>query len=157
MPCVQSQVVVNAPLPRVWELAKDSENFPSIMEDVDAVHILEQEAISDTVTRVVSEWHGRIAAFNRKVKWIEEEFWNQTDYTCTFKQLKGDFTDYSGLWSFKPTDAGVLIDLSIEYLFEVPMIGPLINKVVLKLMKNNCDNMLTALKTEAERTSAFEH
>ena len=150
---VRSQVVVKAPLQTVWQLAQDSENFPKIMEDLEAVYILEQDAVSDRLTHVVSEWHGRIPAFNRKVTWTEEEFWNSVDHTCSFKQIEGDFTEYTGIWSFQAVPDGVLVELSIDYVFEVPLIGPIIGKVVQKLMTHNSNNMLMALKAEAERNT----
>ena len=153
MPQIESEISINAPLDKVWELAQDVEKLPEIIPDLDVVRVLERQQLTPVTTRVVSEWHGRIKKFNRRMDWTEEDIWNTEDHTCRFWQLMGDFTEYRGEWSFKEADGGTRVHLKIDYKFEVPLVGAMMQKVVQKLLQENSDEMLHCLRTEAERRS----
>ncbi|MBW3637496.1 MAG: SRPBCC family protein, partial [Armatimonadetes bacterium] len=71
--------------------------------------------------------------------------------TCHFWQIKGDFTDYKGAWKFRALGEATELDLSIDYSFEIPLVGALMKGVLQKLMQQNVDMMSQALKKEAER------
>jgi ribosome-associated toxin RatA of RatAB toxin-antitoxin module len=148
MPTITSEITVHADVEKVYALAKDVEHFPDIMADVEKITVLEREG-----NRTVTEWVGKIRQFNRTVKWTEEDHWNDAERSCAFEQIKGDFSLYRGLWKFEPANGGTRMTLTLEYEYDVPLIGPLIKKVVQKLVKANCDQMLDALKREAERAS----
>lgn len=155
MPRIESEVTIAAPLHIVWTLAQDVEKLPDIMPDLDSVKILESERRSDATTRVVTEWSGRIKKFNRKVEWIEEDIWNEEKHQCHFWQLRGDFTEYAGEWSFEADGLDTTkAKLWVDYKFEVPLIGAIIQKVVQNLMQDNSDGMLRAIKEEAERRAS---
>ena len=149
MPTVVSEITINAPPDKVYALARDVESFPDFMPDVESVKILEQ----DSSGRTVSEWVGKIRQFNRIIRWTEEDIWNDAERLCQFKQIKGDFTSYGGVWRFVPAMEGAAtkVELQIDYTFEVPLIGSLIKAVLQKLVQQNADNMLQALKKHAEQ------
>ena len=145
MPTVESQVLVQAPLPRVYALARDIERFPEFMEDVQEVQILERSP-----ERQVSRWVGALRELHRTITWTEEDFWNDAEHTCRFHQLEGDFTSYGGGWEFRAEAEGTRASLQVEYEYVVPLVGALIQKILRKKMQANCDAMLAALKREAE-------
>ncbi|MGD9498143.1 MAG: type II toxin-antitoxin system RatA family toxin [Armatimonadota bacterium] len=146
MPAVESRIVIRAPIGRVYAIARDIERFPEFMDDVAEVRIIEQ-----TEERQVSHWVGRIEEFNRTLQWTEEDFWSAEDYVCRFRMLEGDFTAYSGTWEFTPDEEGTLATLVVEYEYNVPLIGPLIKRLLHRKVQANCDNMLAAIKAEAEK------
>jgi uncharacterized membrane protein len=150
MPQVESRITINAPLQTVWELAQDIEKFPDIMPDLDAVKVLERQQLTPVTTRVVSEWHGRIKQFNRRMDWTEEDIWNHETHTCSFWQLKGDFNEYCGEWKFADVNGATDIHLLVEYRFDIPLVGALMQKVVQKLMQDNANEMLHRLHEAAE-------
>ena len=145
MPTVESEVLVNAPLERVYALARDIERFPQFMEDVEEVTILEQ-----TPERQVSHWVGAIKELRRTITWTEEDFWNEEEHVCVFRQTEGDFTDYSGQWEFAPEGEGTRVRLRVDYEYNVPLVGALIQNLLRKKMQANTDAMLEAIKREAE-------
>jgi ribosome-associated toxin RatA of RatAB toxin-antitoxin module len=151
MPQVKNKVTINAPFSVVWELAQDVEKFPAIMPDLDKVEIVEKSVQSPQVTRTVTEWNSRIKQFNRSIIWTEEDIWNAEEGTCHFWQIKGDFTQYKGAWKFRDMGEATGLDLSIDYSFEIPLVGALMKGVLQKLMQQNVDMMSQALKKEAER------
>lgn len=153
MPLVKSEAVIEAPLQELWELAQGVEKMPEFMPDLVAVKILEDEQLSPTKRRTVSDWTARIKQFNRNVHWVEEDIWDTETYACTFEQTKGDYNVYRGEWKFVPVEGTGHTQalLEIEYAIEIPLLGALIQKVVKKLMQENCDMMLRCLKAEAEK------
>lgn len=146
MATVESTIVIEAPVDEVYAIARDVERFPEFMEDVQDVEILEEEG-----ERRVSHWVGLIEEFNRTLEWTEEDFWNDQEYTCRFQMLEGDFTEYGGTWVFEEDQAGTLAKLVVDYEYAVPLIGPLIKRLLHRKVQENCDNMLAAIKSQAEK------
>lgn len=138
-------VQIDASVDRVYEIARDIEAFPEFMDDVVEVEILEQ-----TPERQVSRWVGLIKEFNRTIEWTEEDLWDAEERSCRFCMLEGDFTAYSGIWLFEEVDGGTVANLTVEYEYDVPLIGPLIKKLLHRKVQENCDNMLEAIKDRAE-------
>lgn len=151
MPKVKSKVLIDAPFDTVWALAQNVEDFPRIMPDLDKVLVLEKGEATPQNLRTVTEWHGKIRQFNRTIVWTEEDIWNREKGECHFWQLKGDFTEYKGVWKFSAQGEATELDLEVDYAFEIPLIGALMKTVLQKLMQSNADMMSGALKTEGER------
>jgi uncharacterized membrane protein len=146
MATVESMIVIPAPVETVYAIAKDVERFPEFMDDVQDVQILEEEG-----SRRVSHWVGLIEEFNRTLEWTEEDYWDDENHSCRFEMLEGDFTEYSGIWTFEEDEAGALVNLVVDYEYAVPLIGPLIKKLLHRKVQQNCDNMLSAIKEQAEK------
>lgn len=147
MPRVESSVIINAPVEKVFALAKDIEAFPDFMPDLKKVTILER---SEDGNRTTSEFVGYIKDFKITMKWTEEDEWDPVERTCRFNLVKGDFKSYSGLWTFEPEGEGTRYTSVIDFEYEIPLIGPIIKSLVARLMKQNVDNMLEAIKKKAE-------
>lgn len=146
MPVVKAVVEVAAPLERVFALARNIEAFPEFMPDVQEVEIVEPEAEG----RQVSRWVGVVKEFKRTITWTEEDYWDEATHSCRFAQVEGDFAVYQGTWDFNERDGKTEVVLKLEYEYDVPLIGNLIKKLLMRKMQENCDNMLTAIKAEAE-------
>ena len=154
MPRVKTEVIINAPRDLVWKIAQDVEKLPELLPDLDKVKVLDRQTLTTATTRTVTDWQGRIKQFNRQMQWTEEDIWNSENYTCHFWQLRGDFTSYRGEYAFQEHEGQTQVQLAIDYEFDVPLIGKLMKKVILKLMQDNCEANVAALKTEAERQMA---
>lgn len=147
MPRVESSVIINGSVDKVFALAKDIEAFPQFMPDLKKVTILER---SPDGSHVIGEFVGCIKDFRITIKWVEEDEWDEQAKTCKFKLVRGDFRSYSGLWTFEPVDGGTKYTSVIDFEYEIPLIGPIIKSLVAKLMKQNVDNMLNAIKDKVE-------
>jgi len=146
MATVESQIVIAAPIDRVYAIARAVERFPEFMDDVQSVEILEEDG-----GRRVSHWVGLIEEFNRTLEWTEEDHWDDEEHSCRFQMTEGDFTAYSGTWTFEEGEGGTVMKLTVDYEYAVPLIGPLIKKLLHRKVQQNCDNMLAAIKNEAEK------
>ena len=145
MPIVTSEITIAAPVERVYAIARDIERFPEFMEDVTAVEILEQ-----TPERQVSRWSSLIKEFNRTITWTEVDYWDDAAKTCRWEQTEGDFSKYEGTWEFISAGEGTQAKLALDYEYNVPLIGSLIQGLVKKKMQQNVEAMLIAIKGEAE-------
>ncbi|MDO8684198.1 MAG: SRPBCC family protein [Armatimonadota bacterium] len=148
MPTVESSIFINGDIERVYALAKDIESFPEFMPDVKSVTVLEK---SDSGDRTVVEWVGIVKEFKTTVKWVEEDLWNDEAKTCEFNMLRGDYSSYSGIWKFESVDGGAQFTSILNFEYDVPLIGALIKGLIAKKMKENVDNILTAIKGKVEQ------
>jgi ribosome-associated toxin RatA of RatAB toxin-antitoxin module len=148
MPRVENSLVIAADVESVYRTAKDVERFPEFMPDVKSLRVLER---SEDGRRTVVEWVGLIAEFKTTVKWIEEDQWDDVTHTCDFQLVRGDFKSYSGRWEFHPTAEGTRFTSVLDYEYDIPLIGPLIKKLIFKKMGENVDRLQAALKERVER------
>lgn len=149
MPHIENEVRVLAPLATVYALAKDVESFPTFMPDVESIHVAER---SGDGLRLVTDWVGVASDFKLKVRWTEQDVWDDAAHTCRFSLVKGDYSQYGGLWTFTDEGGGTTKFASaLDYELDIPLIGPLLKKVVARLMQDNTQRLLDAVKQQAEQ------
>ncbi len=141
---VEGSVIIAAPIEQVYALAKAVEDFPDFMPDLESVEVLERWD-GNTVTR----WVGLVQG--RKIRWVEEDVWDDTAYRCSFRQREGDFTRYEGTWRFTATPEGTRTSVEVDFEIDIPFAGPLISTLLRTLMRKNVESMLMALKNRIER------
>lgn len=145
MPVVETSVWINAPLEKVYAIARDNRSFPDFMKDVESVTIVEQEG-----NRVIADWVGIISQFRLKVRWRQEENWDDATTSSKFHQVKGDYDRLEGTWKFYAENGGTKFEQMVDYEYNVPTLGPLVKKVILSIVKKNLDNINEAIKGRAE-------
>ena len=150
MPHIENRVSINASLEKVFALARDAESFPQFMPDVESVVISER---SSDGSRMVTDWVAVASDFKLKVRWTEEDLWDEAAHTCRFQQLKGDYTAYGGLWTFTADGEATVFHSAIDYELDIPLIGPLLKAVVARLMQSNTQKILEAIKSHAEQSA----
>ena len=145
MATVETTIRINAPLERVYAIAKDNESFPEFMKDVKSLVIIEREP-----NRTISDWVGIVPTFGLKVRWRQEDRWDDATHTCDFKQIEGDYDSLDGVWNFTDADGGCQFDSVVNYEYNVPTLGPLVKKVIHSIVVKNMENVLQAIKERAE-------
>jgi ribosome-associated toxin RatA of RatAB toxin-antitoxin module len=78
------------------------------------------------------------------------DYWDDQAKTCRWEQTEGDFSKYEGTWEFVAEGDATQAKLLIDYEYNVPLIGALIQGLVKKKMQQNVEAMLAAIKGEAE-------
>jgi len=136
--------LIARPLEEVFAVAQRVESFPDVLPDLDKVTILENDGVGNTVTK----WEGTVSLgpLTRKIGWTERDHWDSAQKTCTFDLLSGDMKRFNGTWVFTDTGGGTQVDLQVDFELGIPVLGPMINSMVDKLMTQNCDDLLTALE-----------
>ena len=147
MPTVETTVWVDAPLEHTYSIAKDNESFPDFMEDLKSLEVVEKSG-----NRIVSDWVGIVPTFGLKVRWRQEDVWDDDSKSCAFRQLQGDYDKLEGTWKFREESGGTRFDSVLEYEYVVPGLGPLVKKVVHGIVIKNMECVLSAIKDRAERT-----
>ncbi len=145
MPTVETTTWIDAPLDRVYGIAKRNEDFPQFMKDVQSLAIVEAEG-----GRVVSDWVGLVSAFGLKVRWRQEDVWDDSEHVCRFQQIQGDYDKLQGTWTFRDENGGTRFISVVEYEYNVPTIGALVKRVIHGLVVKNLDDTLAAIKKRAE-------
>lgn len=128
----------------VYRAAKRVESFPEVLSSLDKVSILEDDGNGN----VVSRWDGTISVgpLTRKVSWTERDHWDDAQLVCTFTLIRGDMKEYSGVWTFSPNAAGCHVQLKVNFEMGIPLLGPLVNRMVDQVMQQTCDELLEALE-----------
>jgi len=145
MPTVETTTWINAPLEKVYAISKDNRSFPEFMKEVKSLEVVEEQG-----NRIVSDYVGLVPTFNLKVRWRQEDIWDDATHSCKFRQVKGDYDKLDGEWHFKAEDEGTRFDSVLNYDYVVPTLGPLVKKVIHSLVVKNMDNLLAAIKGRAE-------
>ncbi len=145
MPTVETSIWIDAPVEKVYAIAKDSESYPEYMKAVESLTVTSREG-----SRVVADWVGLITQFNLKVRWTQEEIWDDATTSSKFTQVKGDYDKMEGTWKFSPENGGVRFDQFLDYEYNVPTLGPLVKKLILHLVKSQLEAAGEAIKKRAE-------
>ncbi len=145
MPTVETTIWIDAPVEKVYAIAKDSERYPEYMKAVESLVVTSREG-----NRVVADWVGLITQFNLKVRWTQEEIWDDSTTSSKFSQLKGDYDKMEGTWKFSEENGGTRFDQFLDYEYNVPTLGPLVKKLILHLVKSQLEAASEAIKKRAE-------
>ena len=143
MAYVESAIVIDAPARRVYELAKDQEQFPQFMPDVESITILDR-----TADGVVSRWKTLVE--EAPIEWTEEDRFDDEALRIDYKLIDGDLDKFEGAWTFEHRDGATYVVLGVEYDFGVPTLAELIGSTLEKKVRENSEMMLAALKRQAE-------
>jgi uncharacterized membrane protein len=145
MPVVEKEIEIQAPFEKVFQIAKDVEDYSQFIPSIKSVRILEQEG-----NRRITEWVGRVEELGRTITWKEEDFWDEERGECRFRSLEGDFNKYEGIWLFQKKGDTTLVSLRIEYEMHIPLIGALLQGLIRRKVEESARDMLEGLKERCE-------
>lgn len=144
MPIVETSVIIPAPLATLYAIAKDTAKYPDYMKEVQSITIREQEG-----GRVVADWVGIVPTFGLKVRWTQEEIWDDATHSSTFRQIEGDYDRLEGTWKFTEEGMGTRFEQRLDYEYNVPTLGPLVKRVIHAVVVKNLDAINEAFARRA--------
>jgi ribosome-associated toxin RatA of RatAB toxin-antitoxin module len=100
--------------------------------------------------RLVADWVGIIPTFGLKVRWRQEEIWDDASHSSQFRQVSGDYDELEGRWIFVEENGGTRFDQHLDYEYNVPTLGPLVKKVIYNIVVKNLESINSAFKERAE-------
>ncbi|MBC7328771.1 SRPBCC family protein [bacterium] len=145
MPFVEKEIEIHAPFEKVFQIAKNVEEYSQFMPSIKSVRVLEEEG-----NRRITEWIGRVEELGRTITWKEEDVWDQERGECRFRSLEGDFNKYEGIWLFQKKGDTTLVSLRIEYEMHIPLIGALLQGLIRRKVEESASDMLEGLKERCE-------
>jgi ribosome-associated toxin RatA of RatAB toxin-antitoxin module len=144
MPVVETTIWIDAPLDKVYEIAKDSASYPEYMKDVQSVTPIERSG-----NTLIADWVGIIPQFRLKVRWRQEETWDDVHHRSKFRQLQGDYDRLEGEWIFVQEGSGTRFSQRLDYEYNVPTLGPLVKKVIHAIVVKNLQAIEEAFRHRA--------
>lgn len=144
MPYVEVSKVVNVPKSEVYEILKEMEKYPQFMKDLKSVKVLERHA-----NTTVTQWETKI--MGNTIKWVEKDIFDDENHHISYHQQSGDLHKFEGEWILKEEPGGTRVTLTVDFEIGVPMLAGLLNPVAKLMIKDNCENMLNALKLKTEQ------
>jgi coenzyme Q-binding protein COQ10 len=144
MPYVETSIVIAAPARVVYELAKEQEQFPEFMPDVETVTVLERNR-----ERIITRWKTLVE--EAPIEWTEEDRFDDEGLRIDYKLLEGDLDKFEGAWTFTQNGADTHVVLGVDYDFGVPTLAELIGPTLERKVRENSEMMLKGLKGQAER------
>ena len=145
MPCVETKTVIKGEANKIYDIIKDMAAYPQFMHDLVSVEILERGA-DYTISHWVSNVDGR------KIIWTERDTFYPEELKITYAQTEGDLKKMEGEWLISPAaEGGCEVKLSVDFEFGIPMIAGLLNPILKKKVRENCENMMTSIKEQIEK------
>jgi len=144
VPKVESSIIVKGPKASAYRVAKNMEEYPKFMENVHQVKVIQRQ---DNWT--ITEWITNVDG--RTIKWQEKDIFDEARPHIEYRQVAGDLKKFEGEWRFEEVPEGTAITLTVDFEFGIPMLAGLLNPILKKKTKSNCDAMLMAIKEQVEQ------
>lgn len=141
MPHVEVTRRVAAPVDQVYAVCRDTRSFPSFMENVEAIEVLE-EGPGWQVSRWVTNLQGR------RIEWVERDTFDDAARCIRYQQVSGDLKRFEGEWRFTPADGGAETDVTLtcDFEFGIPMLAAVLNSVGGLAIRRNVEAMLDGVE-----------
>lgn len=140
---VERSIVIEGPIERVYELAKDMEAYPDFMPDVESVKVIERGA-----KRTVTEWETSVDG--TPILWTEEDLFDDENYVIDYRLVEGDLDKFEGQWRFLRHGSSTQVVLTVDYDFGIPELTNLIGPTLELKVGENSEMMLLGMKRRIE-------
>lgn len=143
MPWVERSILIEGPIEKVYELAKDMEAYPEFMPDVESVKVIERET-----HRTVTEWETSVDG--TPILWTEEDRFDDENFVIDYHLIEGDLDKFEGQWRFLRSGSGTQVILTVDYDFGIPELTNLIGPTLEQKVGENSEMMLAGMKRRIE-------
>lgn len=144
MPVVRTSVLIHGPCARAYAVAKQPEEFPKYMSDLQSVRTIERLPDGNTLT----EWIGRLQG--RRMRWIERDEYDDAAMCVRYQQTEGDLKKMQGEWRFDPEGEGTRATAVVDFELGIPMLAGLLDPIAKMVVRNNVQSMLEAIRKLVE-------
>ncbi|MFI1764509.1 type II toxin-antitoxin system RatA family toxin [Streptomyces sp. NPDC020800] len=87
---------------------------------------------------------------NGVLAWTEEDVFDDSALSITFRQLHGDFETFDGAWSVDGTDDGARVVFSAGFDFGLPTLANIVDPVAERVLRETIEHILRALLGQGE-------
>ncbi|WP_369231286.1 type II toxin-antitoxin system RatA family toxin [Streptomyces sp. R21] len=87
---------------------------------------------------------------NGILRWTEADRFDAGRRLITFRQLHGDFEEFTGSWSVRQDGDGCLIDFAAEFDFGIPSLAGILDPVAERVLKETIAAVLAGLFDSSE-------
>jgi coenzyme Q-binding protein COQ10 len=143
MAYVERSILIEGPIEKVYELAKDMEAYPDFMPDVESVKVIERQP-----HRTVTEWETSVDG--TPILWTEEDRFDDENFVIDYQLIEGDLDKFEGQWRFVRSGGGTQVTLTVDYDFGIPELTNLIGPTLEQKVGENSEMMLEGMKRRIE-------
>lgn len=143
MAYVERSILIEGPIEKVYELAKDMEAYPDFMPDVESVRVIEREP-----HRTVTEWETSVDG--TPILWTEEDRFDDENFVIDYHLIEGDLDKFEGQWRFVRSGSATQVILTVDYDFGIPELTNLIGPTLEQKVGENSEMMLAGMKRRIE-------
>ncbi|GAA2472130.1 type II toxin-antitoxin system RatA family toxin [Streptomyces mauvecolor] len=139
MRSTQLTVRVEAVCPSTaYHRIKDYARYPELAPVVRSVTVHE---VGEGEER--SDWE--VYFRNGILRWTETDRFDEAKLRISFRQLEGDFAEFTGTWSVTPDGEGCLVDFAAEFDFGIPSLAGILDPVAARVLKETIGVVVTSL------------
>lgn len=139
MPNIEVKEFINAPIQSVWNVISDVEGYPSIMDSVKKIEVIE-----NLENHIVAKWEVELKG--SLLRWTEREELYPSTYRIEFHQIDGDLECFDGYWQLHEFSPGITeAILMINFEIGIPMLKEMLDPVASRALKENSRKMLLSL------------
>jgi len=143
MPFVETSIIIKGDKKAVYEVAKDMEQFPEFMPDVESVRIVQR-----TEKGTITEWTSNIDG--APINWKELDEFDDERLCIRYKLIEGDLDKFEGEWTFSEVPEGTYVKLTINYDLGIPELEEIVGPILKEKVLRNAQKMLEAIKEKVE-------
>lgn len=146
MTTVTTRHVTTEPVEKVWEVLLDCEAFPSYMDEVVSVKILDEAGGQRS-----SRW--AVLLKGSELEWDEAEVIDHERHRLEFHQTEGDLAYFTGYWQISTDGEETVVELHVEFDIGIPLMSEMLNPVAARALEDNSKAILRQLSRRAGATS----
>lgn len=126
---------------QVYEMLTNMEAYPQYMKNIDRVTVIDRQA-----DRTKTQWEAVLDG--KKIVWTEDDVFDRSARTISYRLLEGDLSDMSGSWQVRETEAGSEVAISVSFSFGIPMMAMFVEPILKRKLEENCKMLLAGINTE---------
>lgn len=127
----------------VWRTIRDIESYPSHMD-----HVLSIEVLEDCGSVRRAKWE--VLLRGSVLRWEERGVIDDDQHRITFCQVHGDLSHFEGSWELVPAPEHVDVKLVIEFEIGIPLLADMLNPVARRSLLENLNSMLDDIEARSE-------
>jgi len=131
----------------VYNRVKDFARYPELSPVVRSVVVHERRGDEEH-----SDWE--VYFRNGILRWTEADVFDPARRLIAFRQLSGDFEEFTGTWAVHADGDGCLIEFAAEFDFGIPSLAGILDPVAERVLKETIAAVLTSLFPDAEVMAA---
>ena len=135
--------VPDKPASEVYQTLADFERYPDLSDAVQNVAVTE---VSENLT--VSRWEVTFRA--GLLRWTEEDTFDPSALSITFRQLEGDIAVFDGSWECVDVAPGSEILFSARLDMGIPSLADALEPIAVRTLTDNIVSIVRALVGHAE-------
>ncbi|MBI4778362.1 SRPBCC family protein [Candidatus Desantisbacteria bacterium] len=144
---IRNEIIVDAAVSIVFNIAADMEKYPEFIPTYKKVRIVQQDG-----QRMIIERVGLVG--KKEVMW-KSEVWLEAEKTISAVQLEGPLQGMMVKWQFEKRDGRTRILLVHDFEYKkIPLIGNLIAKfIIAQIVSRMADETLVGIRRRVEEFS----